>query len=46
MGRRGRAAVEQRYTWQAESRTLLALYDRFGSRQPIGSTAFGPHEPS
>ena len=45
MGRRGRAAVEQRYTWQAESRTLLALYDRLGSRQPIGSTAFGPHEP-
>lgn len=28
MGRRGRAAVEQRYTWPSEAGTLLSLYDR------------------
>jgi len=28
MGRRGRAAVEERYTWEAESENLVALYRR------------------
>ncbi|MFB9149856.1 glycosyltransferase family 4 protein [Roseovarius ramblicola] len=28
MGRRGRAAVEARYNWEAESETLIALYRR------------------
>lgn len=28
MGRRGRAAVEERYNWEAESETLIALYRR------------------
>lgn len=41
MGRRGRAAVEQRYTWQAEARTLLSLYDRLHPEQPGGGTATG-----
>ena len=27
MGRRGREAVEQRYNWENESKTLLALYE-------------------
>ena len=34
MGRRGRAAVEQRYTWKSEARTLLSLYDRLDKAQP------------
>ncbi len=46
MGRRGRAAVEQRYSWQAESRTLLALYDRLGPTRPAGGTSCGPRKPS
>jgi glycosyltransferase involved in cell wall biosynthesis len=29
MGRRGRAAVEERYNWQHEALALLALYERF-----------------
>jgi len=28
MGRRGRAAVEERYNWEAESGKLIALYRR------------------
>jgi glycosyltransferase involved in cell wall biosynthesis len=32
MGRRGRAAVEQRYNWQHEALALLALYERFRPR--------------
>ena len=28
MGRRGRAAVEDRYNWEAESEKLIALYER------------------
>ena len=46
MGRRGRAAVEQRYTWQAESRTLLALYDRLGPTPPTGGGLRGPRQGS
>ena len=42
MGRRGRIAVEQRYTWQAESRALLALYDRLGPNRPADGTSGGP----
>jgi len=32
LGQRGRAAVEERYTWQAEARTLLSLYERLEQR--------------
>jgi glycosyltransferase involved in cell wall biosynthesis len=34
MGARGRSAVEQRYTWASEARTLLALYGRLGPAPP------------
>ena len=45
MGRRGRAAVEQRYTWQVESRTLLALYDRLGPAPPAGGASCSQRKP-
>ena len=42
MGRRGRTAVEQHYTWQTEARALLRLYDRLDPAPPAGRTACGP----
>ncbi len=46
MGRRGRATVEQRYTWQAESRALLAIYDRLDPVQPARGGLCGPRKTS
>jgi glycosyltransferase involved in cell wall biosynthesis len=41
MGQRGRVAIEQRYTWQAESRALLALYDRLDPTRPADRISAG-----
>jgi glycosyltransferase involved in cell wall biosynthesis len=46
MGQRGRAAVEQRYTWQAESRTLLSLYDRLGPARGAKGRSAGSQQAS
>mgnify|MGYP002815910601 FL=1 len=35
MGRRGREAVEERYNWERESRTLLALYAAWADGRPV-----------
>jgi hypothetical protein len=34
MGRRGRVAMLQRYNWQSEGQTLLALYEELTCRRP------------
>jgi hypothetical protein len=39
MGERGRRRVEQRYTWQAESEKLLALYQRLAGPVEVPSCA-------
>lgn len=39
MGRAGRRAVEDRYSWEVEARVLVGLYGRLLGRVPVGGPA-------
>jgi glycosyltransferase involved in cell wall biosynthesis len=41
MGRRGRAAVEQQYSWESEAQTLLRLYGDLEAKRPSVSRSPG-----